>query len=195
METPLSNSEKQTLFRLARQALHEAAHNQQLQPLDLDTLTPRLRAPGASFITLTTGGQLRGCIGTLKKQLPLAEDVRQHTVDAALHDYRFTSVQPKEVDQIEIEISVLTTPQPLEYSRPEDLPQLLRPNIDGVILIQGNHRATFLPQVWSKVPNAEIFLDMLCEKALLSRGEWRQGSLEILTYQVECFHETNPAKP
>ena len=195
MEVPLSNSEKQTLFRLARQALYEAAHNQQLQPLDLDTLTPRLRAPGASFVTLTTGGQLRGCIGTLKKQLPLAEDVRQHAVDAAIHDYRFTSVQPKEVDQIEIEISVLTTPQPLEYSRPEDLPQLLRPNIDGVILIQGNHRATFLPQVWSKVPNAEIFLDMLCEKALLSRGEWRQGSLEILTYQVECFHETNPAKP
>jgi AmmeMemoRadiSam system protein A len=195
MEAPLSDSEKQTLFRLARQALYAAAHNQQLLPLDLDTLTPRLRAPGASFITLTIGGQLRGCIGTLKKQLPLAEDVRQHAVDAAVHDYRFASVQPEEVDQIEIEISVLTTPQPLEYSRPEDLPHLLRPNIDGVILISGNHRATFLPQVWSKVPNAEIFLDMLCEKALLSRGEWRQGNLEILTYQVECFHETNPAKP
>ena len=195
MEAPLSDSEKQTLFRLARQALYAAAHNQQLKPLDLDALAPRLRAPGASFVTLTTGGQLRGCIGTLKKQLPLAEDVRQHAVDAAVHDYRFASVRPEEVDQIEIEISVLTTPQPLEYSRPEDLLSLLRPNIDGVILISGDHRATFLPQVWSKVPNAEVFLDMLCEKALLSRGEWRQGNLEILTYQVESFHETNPAKP
>ncbi|TET81403.1 MAG: AmmeMemoRadiSam system protein A [Anaerolineales bacterium] len=190
MEAPLLDGEKQTLLRFARQALYTAAHNQQLPPLDLDALTARLRAPGASFITLTKDGQLRGCIGTLQKQFPLAEDVRQHAIDAALHDYRFASVQPEEVDQIEIEVSVLTTPQPLEYSQPEDLPHLLRPDVDGVILIQGAHRATFLPQVWSKVPDAEIFLDMLCEKALLPRGEWRQVCLEILTYQVECFHET-----
>ena len=190
MEAPLLDGEKQTILRFARQALYAAAHNQQLPPLDLDSLTPRLRAPGASFVTLTKDGQLRGCIGTLQKQFPLAEDVRQHAIDAALHDYRFASVQPEEVDKIEIEVSVLTTPQPLEYSQPEDLPHLLRPDVDGVILIQGAHRATFLPQVWSKVPDAEIFLDMLCEKALLPRGEWRQVCLEILTYQVECFHET-----
>lgn len=191
MEAKLADDEKQTLLTLAREALITATHNQRLQPLDLETLSPHLRAPGASFVTLTRGGLLCGCIGTLKMEFPLAEDVRQHAVAAALHDYRFSPVKPDEVDQIEIEISVLTTPRQLDYKQPEDLPQLLRPMIDGIILNHDAHRATFLPQVWAKIPDAEIFLDMLCEKALLPRDTWRKEHLDIQTYQTESFHETN----
>jgi AmmeMemoRadiSam system protein A len=193
-EAKLTEDEKQILLKLAREALIAAASNQRLQPLDLDTLTPRLLALGASFVTLTRGGFLRGCIGALKMQFPLAEDVRQHAVAAALHDYRFGPVKPDEVDQIEIEISVLTSPQPLDYERPEDIPQFLRPMVDGIILSNDTHRATFLPQVWAKVPNAETFLDMLCEKALLPRDTWRKERLNIQTYQAESFHETDLPK-
>jgi AmmeMemoRadiSam system protein A len=195
MESHLSDDEKKTLLLLARQALIAATNGDPLEPLNLDNLTPRLRMPGASFVTLTRGGLLRGCIGTLKKQLPLADDVRQHAVAAALSDYRFPPVQPDEIDEIEIEVSVLTTPEPLEYKHPDELPKLLRPGIDGVIVTHGNNRGTFLPQVWEKVPDAETFLGMLCEKAFLPQDAWRQGHLEFLIYQVESFHETRPVKP
>jgi AmmeMemoRadiSam system protein A len=192
MEGSLSDEEKKTLLLLARQALTAAANGESLTPLNLDDMPQRLRAPGASFVTLTRGGLLRGCIGTLKKQLPLADDVRQHTVAAALSDYRFPSVEPEEVEEIEIEVSVLTTPQPLEYKHPDELLELLRPGIDGVIVTHGNNRGTFLPQVWDKVPDTETFLGMLCEKAFLPHDAWRQGHLDVLTYQVESFHETSP---
>ncbi|HEY42401.1 MAG TPA: AmmeMemoRadiSam system protein A [Anaerolineae bacterium] len=195
MEGHLSDDEKKTLLLLARQALIAAANGDLLEPLNLDDLTQRLRMPGASFVTLTRNELLRGCIGTLKKQLPLAEDVRQHAVAAALSDYRFPPVQPEEIDEIEIEVSVLTTPQPLEYKHPDELPKLLRPGIDGVIVTHGNNRGTFLPQVWEKVPDAETFLGMLCEKAFLPQDAWCQGHLEFFTYQVESFHETPPTNP
>lgn len=194
MESPLSDEEKKTLLLLARQALTTAVNGEVLESLNLDDLPQRLQVPGASFVTLTRDGLLRGCIGTLKKQLPLADDVRQHAVAAALNDYRFPPVKPEEVDEIEIEVSVLTTPQPLEYKQPDELPELLRPGIDGVIVTHGNNRGTFLPQVWDKVPDTETFLDMLCEKAFLPHDAWRQGHLKFLTYQVESFHEKPPAK-
>ena len=194
MESSLSNDEKKTLLLLARQALTAAVNGEVLEPLNLDAMPQRLRMPGASFVTLTRDGFLRGCIGTLKKQLPLADDVRQHAVAAALSDYRFPAVKPEEVDEIEIEVSVLTTPQPLEYKHPDELLKLLRPGIDGVIVTHGNNRGTFLPQVWEKVPDTETFLGMLCEKAFLPHDAWRQSHLEFLTYQVESFHEKPPAK-
>jgi AmmeMemoRadiSam system protein A len=194
MEDPLSDEEKLTLLRLAREALRAGIAGQEMPPLDIEKLPPRLGALGASFVTLTQGGQLRGCIGTLQRSQPLAEDVRQHAIDAALKDYRFPHVQPEDVDEIEIEISVLTTPQPLDYSQGEDLLHLLRPGVDGVIVMSGVRRATFLPQVWEKVPHAERFLEMLCEKAFLSSDAWRQGDLQVQTYQVESFHEIKNVK-
>ncbi len=182
-------SEKQTLLRLARAALEHAVHRKDLEPIDLATLPERLRAPGASFVTLTKGKVLRGCIGSIKATIPLVEDVRQHAVDAALHDYRFPPVKPEEVADIEIEVSVLSSPKPLEYTCGEDLPTLLEPGVDGVIIVKDNRRATFLPQVWDKVPQVDRFLDMLCEKAFLPHNAWREGQLQVFTYRVECFHE------
>ncbi|MHB8114117.1 MAG: AmmeMemoRadiSam system protein A, partial [Bellilinea sp.] len=128
----LTPEEKRELLKLAREALEMGVRGQRITPVDLDSLPPTLREPGASFVTLTKNGQLRGCIGTLEARLPLAEDVREHAVAAGLDDYRFPPVSPRELDEIEIEISRLTPPQPLEYTSPEELLQALRPGIDGV---------------------------------------------------------------
>lgn len=190
MRAPLTNQEKQTLMRLAREALLACVTGRRLPPLELKSVPERLGSLGATFVTLTRRGALRGCIGALQAQIPLAEDVRQHAVAAALDDFRFSPVQPDELDQIEIEVSVLTEPEPLRYEGPEDLIRRLSPGVDGVILTSGAHRATFLPQVWEKVPDAELFLEMLCEKAGLPAGAWREGRLQVSTYQVESFHET-----
>jgi AmmeMemoRadiSam system protein A len=189
MQSSLNDDEKRVLLRLARESLESAVHGKQLPQFDPASIPERLRLPGASFVTLTRRGALRGCIGALQAQMPLAEDVQQHAAAAALEDYRFPPVQPIELGQIEIEISVLTDPQPLVYEQPGDLLRLLRPEVDGVIVSSGFHRATFLPQVWEKVPEAEVFLDMLCEKAGLAPNAWRQSRLQVQTYQVQSFDE------
>ncbi len=189
MSTPLTAEEKQTLLKLARRALEAAVRGEPPPPLDSISLTPNLLAEGASFVTLTKRGALRGCIGALEPYQPLAADVREHAAAAALEDYRFPPVQPDELPEIQIEVSRLTVPEPLEYSDPDDLLAKLRPGIDGVILRDGWRRATFLPQVWEKIPDKAEFLANLCYKMGAAPDTWRKKHLEVFTYQVEEFHE------
>ena len=113
-------------------------------------------------------------------------------LDALLSQLR--SADPDEIEDMEIEISILTTPQPLEYEAPHEIPNLLVPGLDGVTIVHGLRRATFLPQVWEKVEGPEHFLTMLCQKALLPAEAWKRGELEISTYRVECFHRPPPNK-
>lgn len=186
----LTEQEKQYLLRLARQTVEAAARRQPLPAIHPQEVPPRLMDKGASFVTLTTRhGALRGCIGALEPYQPLVEDVREHAEAAALADPRFPPVRPEEVDQLHIEISRLTIPEPLLYDQPQDLPRLLRPGVDGVVLRDGFRRATFLPQVWEKIPDPVEFLDNLCYKMGAPGNLWRRKKLEVLTYQVEEFHE------
>ncbi len=185
----LTPEEKQTLLKLARQALEAGVRRSPLPPLEDASLTPILRTDGASFVTLTVQGDLRGCIGALEPYQPLAEDVREHAVAAALEDYRFPNVQVDELAAIKIEISRLTLPVPLEYSDSADLLSKLHPGVDGVLLRDGFRRATFLPQVWEKLPDPAEFLEHLCDKMGAAPDTWHRKHLEVLLYQVEEFHE------
>ena len=189
MDDQLTREEQKTLLSLAREALERAVRGGKLPHLDLSTLTAHLREKGASFVTLTTRGDLRGCIGTLEAHQALAEDVRQHAVEAALNDYRFPPVTPAELNGISLEVSRLTAPFPLDYTSSEDLLIKLRPHVDGVILRDGSRRATFLPQVWEKIPEPAEFLDNLCYKMGAEAGLWRKKHLNVQIYQVEEFHE------
>jgi len=189
VDDQLTPEERSLLLKLARQALQAAVCGNLLPPLDLQTLPPHLQAPGASFVTLTEKGELRGCIGRLEPDDPLAEDVRLHAVAAALQDYRFPSVRPEELAEIEIEISRLTLPKDLSYGSPQDLLEKLRPGVDGVTLRDGFYRATFLPQVWEKLPDPETFLSHLCEKMGAPVDLWRHKKIKVQVYQVEEFHE------
>jgi AmmeMemoRadiSam system protein A len=189
MSEKLTQEEKQLLLKLARQALESGVRGQPLLPLDQSMLTPVLHTEGVSFVTLTEGGELRGCVGALEPYQSLVEDVREHAVAAALQDFRFPPVQADELAGIEIEVSRLTLPEPLDYTTADDLLARLRPGVDGVILRDGFRRATFLPQVWEKVANKEEFLSHLCLKMGASPDLWRRKHLEVLVYQVEEFRE------
>lgn len=189
MPDQLTQEEKLFLLQLARQALEKGVRGDNLPRIDIESLPKQLREFGASFVTLTRRGNLRGCIGALEPYQSLAEDVREHAVAAALDDYRFQPVQPDELHDINIEISRLTSPVPLEYNHPEELPDHLHPGIDGVILSDGNRRATFLPQVWEKIPDPEIFINHLCMKMGAAPDTWRKKKLKVSIYQVEEFHE------
>lgn len=188
-EQHLSDTERSLLLSLARQSIENCINNRPLPKLDPSQLTPRLQQEGASFVTLTIKGYLRGCVGALEPYQSLADDVREHAIAAAFQDYRFPPVQPAEIRDIQIEISYLTKPVKMNYEDSAELIGRLRPNIDGVVLRDGMRRATFLPQVWEKIPDAEEFLEQLCMKMGSPPDLWRRKKLEVFTYQVEEFHE------
>jgi len=142
-----------------------------------------------TFVTLTRGGHLRGCIGHIMPQEPLLESVEDNAVSAAFRDPRFPPMTRDEWDGVKIEVSVLTDPKPLSYSDAHDLLDKLRPGVDGVIIKKGYHLATFLPQVWEQLPGKEEFLNHLCMKAGLPGDAWKKGDLEVSTYQVQAFEE------
>lgn len=190
MDDRLSQQEHSKLLSLAREALEYYIEGRALPPLNMEELSARLREHGASFVTLTRRGQLRGCIGSLEPEKPLAQDVREHAIAAARHDFRFSPVEADELPEIEIEVSRLTIPQELVYENPEELLERLRPGVDGVILVDGFQRATFLPQVWEKLPEPEKFLEHLCIKMGASPDTWRNKKLRVQTYQVEKFQES-----
>ncbi|MBK8821776.1 MAG: AmmeMemoRadiSam system protein A [Anaerolineales bacterium] len=189
MTDSLTTGEKKILLRLAREAMTSAVLGNKLPPLDLNSLSLPLRENGASFVTLTINDELRGCIGALEAHQSLAEDVREHAVAAALEDPRFLPVDKTELNRIRLEVSYLTVPLPLEYSSSEDLLRKLNPHVDGVILKSDHRRATFLPQVWQKIPSPEDFLDHLCVKMGARSDLWQKTKLQVYVYQVEEFHE------
>jgi len=185
----LSSEDQAILLKLARQAIDDAVHGKRLQPLEIEKLPVTLLQKGATFVTLTRRGELRGCIGALEPQTSLAEDVREHAIAAALQDFRFPPVQASELPEIRIEISRLTLPKDLEYDSPQDLPDLIHPKVDGVTLIDGWQRATFLPQVWEKIPDPTTFLSNLCMKMGVSSDQWRRKKMRVQVYQVQEFQE------
>ncbi|MEM5776662.1 MAG: AmmeMemoRadiSam system protein A, partial [Anaerolineaceae bacterium] len=120
---------------------------------------------------------------------PLAADVIEHAAAAAINDFRFLPVEPDEVNEIHIEISVLTAPEKLSYHQPEELYTLIRPGVDGVVIRDGARRATFLPQVWEQLPEMEDFMAHLCRKMGASGEYWKKNHLDVSVYQVIEFHE------
>ncbi len=191
MPQKLSSEDWDALMRIAKEAVFAAANRRQPQPLQSASLSAALLEEGAVFVTLTKSGQLRGCIGSLEAWQALAEDVQMHAYQAAVEDPRFPPLEPGELPRIEIEISRLTEPVALPYGRPEDLPSLLKPHQDGVILADGRRRATFLPQVWEQLPRVEDFLNHLCAKMGARSTLWREKVLDVWIYHVE-EHKQKP---
>jgi len=190
MDDHYTLQEERYLLHVARQAITQAARGETPDLPDIACLSEALRAPRACFVTLHThAGTLRGCTGVLMARQPLAQEVSTTAAHTALHDPRFPPLRAEELSHVEIEISLLTPPEKLIFEDPADLPDLLRPNVDGVILILGARRATFLPQVWERVPDPEEFLDLLCQKMGLPDGMWRRADAEIFTYRAIVIEE------
>jgi hypothetical protein len=151
-----------------------------------------LQRPGATFVTLRSSGELRGCIGSLQARRPLGADVRANAVSAAFDDPRFAPLRAAEYDEIDVEVSLLSAATPLPVASEYDLHTQLRAGVDGLILELGSRRSTFLPQVWEMLPGAREFVDELKRKAGLPRKYW-SDELRFSRYTVEKFTETEPA--
>lgn len=188
MKPLLSDNEREILLDLAYQTVLATAEGSALPTIKFDQLPECFQYPTATFVTLSTAGALRGCIGTTQIQQALVLDVIQRAQSAASRDPRFPPVTPAEVPNLDIEISLLTPPHPIKYSSPEELLERLQSGKEGVIVQSGTNRATFLPQVWERVDDSQIFLELLCQKASLHRDAWRSSAIQVETYQVESFH-------
>jgi AmmeMemoRadiSam system protein A len=147
----------------------------------------------ATFVTLKIEGRLRGCIGNLEPAGPLLGTLAQNGRHAAFNDHRFSPLSVEEFERMQIDISILSEPSPLDFTDGEDLLNKLRPAVDGVILEKGQARATFLPQVWQQLPDPKQFMEHLCRKAGLSPTAWRDRDVKIYSYQVQSFKEETDA--
>jgi AmmeMemoRadiSam system protein A len=176
---------KTFLLTLARQSLEAGVKG---QPLPKPENPPESTKPKQGcFVTLTKDGQLRGCIGYIEGIKPLYEAVIDNARNAALSDPRFPAVTPDELPAITIEISALTPPRPLEYKDPQDLLNKIKPGEDGVILQNGYHQSTYLPQVWEQLPNKLRFLENLSMKGGMEPDGWKTASVK--TYRAIHFQE------
>ncbi len=188
MTTPLTPQEKAILLRLARESIRYGLESGKPLMLDISSLPESLQQTRASFVTLHKHGQLRGCIGSIIPTRPLALDVSHNAFAAAFEDPRFPPVQASELDDLDIEISILSMPEPIEFSSEEDLLEKIRPGIDGLILKEGPYSGTFLPSVWEQIPDKREFLRQLKRKAGLPADYW-SPTIRVFRYTTDSFSE------
>jgi AmmeMemoRadiSam system protein A len=185
-----SREERKLLLELARRCVNEVATKGRLPTVDATAYPKKFLEPRGCFVTLTKKGQLRGCIGHILPQMPLCQAVMENSLSSATRDTRFPPVRPEELKAIEVEVSVLTVPEPLPFSSPEELLNRLQPRIDGVVLHVGGRSATYLPQVWEQIPDKEMFLSTLSQKAGCPPDAWRGRGTVVHIYHVEHFKES-----
>jgi len=191
-ETSHGMTKKQgdSLVSLARQTIMDTLGVKNSNTKNEDILKDEIfQTNRGTFVTLHMNGQLRGCMGNLMGSETIKDGIKRNAINAAFHDPRFPGVKKNELKDIDVEISILTKPERMDYKDGQDLIARLRVNIDGVILQKGVASATFLPQVWEQLPNPEEFLSHLCLKAGLTHDAWNSPGIEISTYQVQYFNE------
>ena len=149
---------------------------------------PELSHPGATFVTLTQNGQLRGCIGSLEAYRPLATDVAENAVAAAFRDPRFAPLASDELARTRVEVSLLEAPEAMVFTDEADAIASLCPGIDGLILTHGSRRSTFLPQVWESLPDPRQFMTQLKLKAGLPADFWDE-KVTLARYRVQKWKE------
>jgi len=184
----LSRDDQQTLLSLARESIRVRLLFDRDLTIDETVFSPALRQLAASFVTLKIRGKLRGCIGALEARQPLVMDVVLHAAAAAMDDPRFPPLTLDEEAEIAIDISVLSAPTPLTFSSEQQLLEQLTVGEDGLIIEAGPHRATFLPSVWSSLPDKQQFLSQLKLKAGIPQ-DISPEKLKAWRYQAISFDE------
>jgi hypothetical protein len=181
--TTLAPVHKQQLLQLARESIRKGLQGERLTVQAAD-YPETLRLTRATFVTLEVDAQLRGCIGTLEARRALIEDVVSNAHNAAFRDPRFAPLSLREYERLDIHISILSPPEPMQFSSEAELLAQLRPQVDGLIIEEGFHRGTFLPSVWEQLPAPREFLRHLKHKAGLPPDYW-SSRLRVQRYTTE----------
>jgi AmmeMemoRadiSam system protein A len=177
----LSEADRRSLLELARRAIAEAVSLQ--KPAACIAHSGVFAEKRGVFVTLHARGRLRGCIGVIEAFEPLGESIARCAADAALHDPRFSPVRVEELRELQIELSLLSTPEPI-------LPENIEPGTHGLLISQGAKRGLLLPQVAVQHKlGREQFLEETCRKASLIAQAWQEPETQILGFTCEVFSE------
>jgi len=184
--TEISPAGQRKLLRMARQTLIAVTAGRPVPKFQVDN--PELQGRYGVFVTLHKKGNLRGCIGNFRPTTPLYQTVAEQTRMSALRDSRFPPVRPEEVEDIDIEISVLMPPRPI------DDPLGWEFGKHGIIVRRGWRQATFLPQVASHFKTKQEMLSACCAKAGLLPHVWREPGTKVFIYTAQVFGEKEPPR-
>ena len=182
----LSADDRRLLHELAYRSIRHGLETGKPLEIDIAQYPSGLQEKKATFVTLHRNRALRGCIGILQPVRPLVEDVAYNAWAAAFGDSRFTPLAENELDDLDIHISILGTPEEMNFSSENDLLQQIRPGTDGLILEDGHHKGTFLPSVWASLTDTHEFLNHLKLKAGLPADYW-SDKIKVKRYTVEEF--------
>ena len=181
----MDEKDKKVLLQIARESVESAVKGTSKDQTQAEPFSPELKRKNGAFVTLRTCGKLRGCIGRMVSDIPLHKLVSEMAVSAATEDSRFKQIQSSELDDLEIDISVLSPLQKVEDPLDFEL------GIHGIYIKRDSAIGCFLPQVavdtgWAK----EEFLSQCCSvKAGLSPDAWKKGDVDVHIFTSEIISE------
>lgn len=182
------------LLNHARTAIVDSLHSEQKFSVPTAAVTKALMsgasallaAPGASFVTLSIDGALRGCIGSIEPSRALADDVWRNAQRAAFKDPRFAPLREQQSHDAHLEISILGPLHNVRVASEAQLLTILRPHVDGLLLTFGAKRAIFLPKVWQQLPEPQVFVRQLKRKMGVADDFWHDAVV-IRRYETKEF--------
>ncbi|BDH79143.1 MAG TPA: TIGR00296 family protein [Methanothermobacter sp.] len=184
----LSKEDGRLLIKVARKAIRTYLEEGRI--MDPPRVPSHLREKMGVFVTLNKNGDLRGCIGFPEPIKPLIEGVIEAAVASATSDPRFRPVTLEEFEEIQIEVSVLTKPEPIKVKDPREYPERIKVGVDGLIIEKGPYKGLLLPQVaveWGF--DEEEFLCNTCLKAGLPPDCWYDQDTRVYKFQAQIFQE------
>jgi len=187
-QQPLEAAHRQVLLETARASLGHGVEHGEAPPVRAADYPAALQAWRATFVTLRTDEDLRGCIGSCEAVRALVEDVSHNAFAAGFLDPRFPSLEERELAGVRIHVSILSPLEPLDCTSAEELVTVVRPGVDGLLLEEGRHRGTLLPAVWDVLPEPAAFVRHLRLKAGLPADYW-SSKLAVFRYTTESFAE------
>jgi uncharacterized protein (TIGR00296 family) len=188
----LTLEEGKIAVRLARDTLVSYIQNKKM--IEQKELPPVFNEKRGVFVTIHEEGELRGCIGYPEPVLPLGKAIVDSAINACSRDPRFPCVRPSELQRVELEVTILTKPEPYDVPK-KRLPEIVRIGIDGLIVSKGMYSGLLLPQVapeWGFDPLT--FLGQTCMKAGLPPDAWLDEDTEVLHFEAQIFAEVAPGR-
>ena len=156
----INNFYSDYVLNIARQSIVSAINEEEFIPNSIPSVLTQF---GASFVTIKKNGNLRGCIGSIFPTKPLILDIIDNAKNAGFQDSRFEPLTIEELGELDVSVSILSSIEKINFKDEKDLLSKIYPH--GIIISEHNRRAVYLPIVWEQLPDREVFLNSLKEKA------------------------------
>ncbi|MFX0028986.1 MAG: TIGR00296 family protein [Candidatus Hermodarchaeota archaeon] len=194
----ISLEDGEVLVKFARENIEFFLRNNRVIPIS-EYIKEKFSDKYGAFVTLNrynvSGNPLRGCIGYIEPKFTLYDVIHKVSISSALEDPRFPSVTIEEMDNIVIELSILTPPELLKVNNPKEYSEKIVIGRDGLIAERGWQRGLLLPQVpvdHDRNWDVETFLNHTCQKAMLPADSWKDLDTKIYSFQAILFEEESP---